>query len=224
MIRTCLIFLSFGVGFYAWTGELILDEGSVMAVVTHKGGLAKGLAHNHFIAPAKVDSQLTLTDGPESLTFTISLDVNDLEVDPPELSAKWYPRIEALGLLDEAFGEVSEKDRGKIRKTMLGKSQLRADRFPTITARGEVTATRETTVGEVTFTHVLTVSLTIRDVTRDIEIPANISVENGRLSLEATVRMRFSDFGIKPYSAMLGAVSNKDEIDFYVNLMAEPAK
>jgi len=201
--------------------DLTLSEDSVMAVITHKGGIAKGLAHNHFIVAGNVDATLQIGNGLESFRFTIEVPVESLLVDPAVMSEKWYPSLEALGILDEPFGDVSEKDRRKIRKSMLGKSQLRAADFSTIHIEGSVTATRETTIEARVFSHIITARMTLRDVTREIEIPAVLELDDGVLHLEATASLAFSDFGIKPYSAMFGAVSNKDGFDLFVSLDAE---
>ena len=46
-------------------------------------------------------------------------------------------------------------------------------------------------------------------------------IEDG-LHIEAVGVFNFREFGIKPYSAMLGAVKNKDEFHVYVALVAVP--
>lgn len=124
-----------------WT---LIEEETVFAVVTHKAGLASGLAHNHLITAQKYQAQLTFDDQDvEAVQFSFSLNVQDLMPDLPQLQAQYGARIKELGIFsaDESFSDVDEDDRAAIRKAMLSKKQLDQDRFPKIEAK--VTAFRK---------------------------------------------------------------------------------
>jgi len=212
-------------------GELTIGEDSVMAVITHKAGIAKGLAHNHFIFPASYKASLTATplaaeEGgaealpPVDLGLEITLQTADLVVDDPEASAHWYPRLEALGLLDEAFADLKDKDRQKIRKAMLGKSQLNEATFKQIEARLLAVEVSPSEVNGIAFAYRLKAAFTIVGKTVETTLAANMSWSEGQLTLEAVGTLKFSDFGISPYSALLGAISNQDNCDIYLSLKA----
>ncbi len=199
----------------------IVAEDSIFAVITHKAGLASGMAHNHLVTAAGYQAELNFEAGaPLATRFEIELASDQLQVDPWDLEQAWYPRFEELELLDEPFSEVSEKDRAKIRKSMLSKGQLDATGSPRITAR--VTAVREqaTTLGDVGFPYAADLELEIRGKTVEKPVAARYQIDGETLTIEAVGAFRFTDFDIKPYSALLGAVKNEDEFHVYVSLKA----
>lgn len=198
------------------------DEESVFAIVTHKAGLFSGQAHDHFVAAGSYAARLAASRAAVDRTvFEIELAAADLVVDSPELQKTWYPRLEALGILDEPFGEVTEKDRGKIREAMLGKKQLDAQRFPRLRARVAGVVEETSTLGEAEMTHRVTLAFEVHGETVERPVAARASWDDdGALHVEAAGVFRFTDFGIEPYSAFLGAVKNADEFHVYVNLKA----
>ncbi len=201
--------------------ELTVDDGSILAVITHKGGVAKGLAHNHFIYAGKYDLELQASESePEKMVFELSLPVEKLVVDEYKTAKKYYPRLEATQILDEAFSEQSDKNRAKVKKAMLGKKQLNAKKHATIKASLTGIKAKSTTLGGESFSHELAVTITILGVPVKTELAANLSWQDGAFHLEAIGDVKFSDFGMDPYSAMLGAVSNQDRFHIYVNLVA----
>jgi len=202
----------------------IRPEESVLAIVTHKAGFASGLAHNHLVVATGYDAEFALD--PESLAttrFELRARVKDLIVDDPKMQAEWYPRINGLGILDEPFGDVSDGDRRKIRDSMLGKKQLDAESFPELSAT--LISVRELTpppAGEGLPWRV-TVALEVHGKRVERELEARYGVEGGRVSVEAFGVFRFSDLGIKPFSAFLGAVKNQDDFHVYARVVADEA-
>ena len=51
---------------------------------------------------------------------------------------------------------------------------------------------------------------------------ATVALEAGELRSRATVSFLQSSFGYRPYSAVLGAIRNKDEVTLHVDLVATP--
>lgn len=208
----------------------ISKEDSIFAVITHKAGLASGVAHNHLVTAADYQATLSFDDGaPLTTRFELRQASDKLMADPWEMAQAWYPRFEELGILDEAFTEVSAKDREKIRKSMLAKGQLDAAGHPEIVAR--ITEVREqaATHGNAvapearernTFPYAATLELTIRGKQVAKPVAARYELVDGALTIEALGAFNFTDFGIKPYSAFLGAVKNQDGFHVYVSLSA----
>ena len=144
--------------------ELRVDrETALFAVVTNKAGALSGLAHNHLVAArgwqARVDGSPGTLDG---ATFEIELPVAELLVDDPGLQAAWSPRLEALGILDGPFGELSEKNRREVRQAMLGPKQLDAERFAAVRARVTAITNGASTLGEVPFSHAVELAFEVR--------------------------------------------------------------
>lgn len=205
--------------------EFRIDEAeSLLAVLTHRAGFAARLAHNHLIAASRYSLEVRFDPAhPAQSSASFAMNVADLVVDDPELHGKWYPRLEALGLLDEPFKEISEKDRNKIRGSMLGESQLDAEAHPRIECRVREISERPATSGDTTFPVHATLELTIRGRTISRAVPARYAHDGKSLKIETAGVFRFTEFGIKPYSAMLGAVKNRDEFHVFASLTLESA-
>lgn len=197
-----------------------IDSGeSLFAVVTRKAGFAAGLAHDHLIAAADYEVRLEFDpQAPESTSFRLETRVEALRPDEPELRRRAEPRLIELGVLDEPFAEVSAGQRRKIRRAMLGDGQLDAAGHPMIRASVAGVEAVETVPG---FGYRVPLELEVRGVRVTSPVAARYERDaDGRLTVEAFGSFRFSDFGIKPYSAMLGAVRNRDEFWIYVRLCA----
>ena len=57
----------------------------------------------------------------------------------------------------------------------------------------------------------------------ETKVPLRWELASGELEAEALGELRFTDFGIEPYSAVLGAVRNADLFHLYVSVVARPA-
>ncbi len=229
-------FLGVGVGFAllifigssATAGTYsIVKEQSVFAVITHKTGYASAFAHDHLVYPGSYDAELTLENDQKIVggQFSITFSVESLVVDDQSVKTKWFSRIKALGIKNDPFAEVSDKDRRKIRESMLDKSQLDSVAFPTVSAK--ITAIdRQSGNGNEnnSFSHKVSVATTIHGKKIKKVIPTTITLINGTLNVEAFEEFRFSEFGIEPYSAFFGAVKNQDRFHIYVNLTAQLTK
>ncbi|MEM8997716.1 MAG: YceI family protein [Acidobacteriota bacterium] len=200
----------------AWTVD---QDASVFAVITHKDGVAARLAHNHLVVAEDVDAELVFDpESPESAGFRFEAPVEGLAVDDPAAQSKWFPRIAELGLLDEEFSEVDAKDRAKIRKSMLGRKQLDAESYPGLS--GATAAIKRDSEG----LYVVELELTVKGQAASRPVSARYSVDGDRLRVEAWGRFEFTDFGIKPYSAMLGAVKNANGFHVFLQLEASRAE
>ncbi len=202
--------------------DFIIDtENSLIAVVTHKAGIIARLAHNHLIYALDYDAELTI-DGDDltTATFRIEFPTENLVVADVEGHERWNSSILEAGILEKPLEKTSPKNREKIRQSMLSRKQLDAKKYPNITAA--LTQVREDTAEEPghTHTHLATVEITLHGQTITRDFPAKIALEGDTLHIEAVLSCNFSDFGIKPYSALAGAVKNQDFFDFYINLRA----
>jgi len=59
---------------------------------------------------------------------------------------------------------------------------------------------------------VLDAELTLHGVTRTLSLPAQLTVEGGRFSVEGETDIRQSDYGITPFSVLGGALAVKDPL------------
>lgn len=208
----------------AWaqdSGFTIDRNESVFAVVTHKGGVAARFAHNHFVFPSEYECRITSAQKTiEDLAFSLSFKSSALASDLPDAQKKWFPELKKSGVLKEPFREIAEDDRATIRDHMLAEDQLDAKGHPDITAELIGLRREASTLGEASFDWMAKIALTVRGKRVEREIPARITLRDGDLSIDAIGAFRFTEFGIKPYSAMLGAVKNEDEFHVFAHIQA----
>lgn len=226
-MRTLKIVLSIcgAVGFALMshaTDYTIDSSNSIFAVVVHKAGIAARFAHNHLVYPSEYTATLSVENAdPTTAQFSLTCAADKLQVDAPDMHKKWYPCIEAAGMLDEPFKVVGEKDRQTIGEHMRGKDQLDAATYPKISAKVTQVSAKSQRIGKQDFSHAATLEFEVhgKKVTR--ECPALITFKNDNVAIEAMVSFTFSEFGIKPYSALGGAVKNRDAFDVYVYMIAK---
>ncbi len=199
-------------------------ERSVFAVLTHKAGLGARLAHDHLIVARGAEASFDFDPAdPGAARATVAANVLALDVDPPAERRDLSSRLIELGVLREPLPAVDEGDRVKVRKAMIDDGQLSAERFPEV--RGELVDFRPKPAsadpaaerhGEANL------RLTVRGRTREVVLPVAWRLTGDELVADGVVGARFSDFGIRPYSTLLGAIRNDDRFDVYVRLVARP--
>ena len=198
-------------------GLSVVPDESIVAIVTHKAGFASGLAHDHLIAASDYEARLKFDPAsPTSTRFEFRAKAEALLADDPDLQKKWYPRLETLEILSEPFAKVSDKNRAKIHGSMLGKKQLDAERFPEISGSISKVVDAE----DPDFPYLVTITLDVHGQRVQREIRGRYEQTENGVDLEAVGEFRFTDFGIKPFSAFLGAVKNRDNLHLYVRLRA----
>lgn len=200
---------------------VIKPDDSLFAIVTHKTGLAAKLAHNHLVAARQFNASMTahpkkINEG----TFIFKTKVNDLEFDRSDLQKQWFPTIKTLGWLSEPFSPLKDSDRETIRENALAEDQLNAKNFPEIEARIESISDETNTIGEKSFAKKARVAVTIIGKTVKRDLFANISIKDQDVSVEAVGDFKFSEFGIKPYKALMGALGNDDAFNMIVSFRA----
>lgn len=203
--------------------EYVVDRSeSVFAVVVHKAGIAARFAHNHLVYPKDFAVALSI-DGADTTTakFNLQFPVSDLEVDAPEAHAKWYPGIEKAGILDTPFGALDEGDRKTIAGHMLAKNQLDATQFTEISAKISKIRAETSTRGKQSYTHIAVIALAVHGKTVERDCPVSIAIDGDSVTVDGTGAFTFSEFGIKPYSALMGAVKNSDEFHLFVHMAAK---
>lgn len=196
---------------------------SLFAVVTHKAGFASGLAHNHLVVADRVAVTAFEFDpgAPAAARFEATVEAAGLEVDRRADQDRWQARVLALDILQQPFTHPGDSDRQKIRHDMLAAGQLDAARHPKIVARVAGLAPPAAGAREkLPWKLHLELALHGKTIVRDI--PASIDVAaDGTLTGEAAGEYTYTEFGIPPFSAFLGAVKNEDRFHVLVHLVAK---
>lgn len=199
----------------------ILVEESTLAIVTFRAGLAGRLAHDHLVHAGDFQASLAFDpDDPTASAFSGSLEVEDLVVDEQARMERVQPVLMEFDLLPREFQAVGDGERADIREEMLDEGQLDAANHPEIHFRSvQVHAFEE----DQDFPWRIQAALSVRDRERATEMRARWWEDEGRIRIQAAGELRFTDFGIEPYRAFLGAVQNQDRFVLFMDLVVEPA-
>ena len=193
---------------------------SIFALATRKGGWAEGRAHDHVVVAGQFQAALHWAGDPATADFDLQLLATDLEADPIDVRRSVAARLAELGLRDGELSEISEQQRGKIRETMLSDDQLDAEQFPNVAV--ELVEVREeaSTLGLLAASHRCEIELEAHGRKARVPFQARLVESATDLEIEAVGSVRFTDLGVEPYSAFLGAVKNLDETTLYLKLVA----
>ena len=191
----------------AWSASFRVDsERTRLAVQLYRAGVGSRLAHDHVVEATEVTGQVEYDAArPEASSIVIEARTASLRVDQPAARRR-------LGV----EGDLSESQRADVDKAMRGADQLDTARHPTI----RFASTRVLPEGDGRLR--VTGQLTLRGVAREVSFPATVALESGVLRGRATLTFLQSSFGYQPYSALLGAIRNKDEVTLHVDLTATP--
>ncbi len=164
------------------TYQLSPESGKLL-VKTSRTGMGRRAGHDLVIEVTRWRGDVTLAAEPEMSTVSVEVDIDSLEV------------REGLG----GVKPLTDKDRADIKKTLRG--ILESESHPKIRfASTSVTGSAESATVEG--------DLTIRGVTNPVTVEAVLA--DGRVRGSATVAQ--TRWGIKPYTAFLGALKVADEI------------
>jgi polyisoprenoid-binding protein YceI len=175
-----------------------------LAARLYRDGVGSALAHDHVVEATEVLGRVEYDAArPEASTIAVEVRTASLRVDEPAARRR-------LGV----EGDLSEGQRADVDKAMRAPDQLDVAAHPTI----RFASTRVLAEGNGRLR--VTGQLTLRGVTRDVTFPATVALESGTLRGRATLTFLQSSFGYRPYSALLGAIRNKDEVTLHVDLVA----
>jgi polyisoprenoid-binding protein YceI len=163
---------------------------------------ASGMSHDHVMRASGWTGTATWDPAkPENCKIDISVPVDKLVVDPPKLRA-------AVGY----DSTLSDGQRGDVRKNMLSKDQLNSSKYSEIsfsaTSCKVVSGSKVDVSGK----------LTIKGTSKPITIRMTLDADAQSYSAKGGFKIKGSDYGLEPFSAMMGALKNQDELRFTVRL------
>ena len=165
-------------------------ENARLLIRTHRQGLGARAGHDLVIEATRWAVQVRLDPG--------ELPLGHVEV-----------RVDTHGLeVREGYGgakSLTDKDRLEI-KSNIEEKVLHANRYP------ELRFTAEKVVVEEHDAH-LTGNLTIGGQTRPAGVDVHLEPAADGLHGRGAVQVRQTDFGIKPYSALMGMLKVADQVD-----------
>jgi polyisoprenoid-binding protein YceI len=177
---------------------------SSLVVQIFRDGVAAKFAHDHVVQATTFSGRVTYDPAAaEASSISVEVSTASLKADDPATRRKF-----------RLAGEPTATDIADIERSMKAEGQLHVTQFPVITF------TSTTITVETEGRYLVTGELTIRGVTRAVRFPAKVVMEGHALRGTATLELKQSTFGYKPYSALLGAIKNKDDVMLHIDLVA----
>ena len=180
-------------------------DGSDIRILVHRAGAFSWLGHSHVISVGQLTGTIYMHPEFERSRFELEIPVHDLIVDDPILR-----RDEG----DEFSSKLSKQDIARTRSNMLGKRVLNARQYPTV----KLTVTVTSGVGP-EFMLGLTIEIFGRVV--ELRVPLVLQLDEDVLEATGAFQLSHSALGMRPFSAILGALRVADEINFKYRIRAQ---
>jgi len=166
---------------------VIGPENGKLLIKSYKDGMGAKLAHDLVLTATQWNGTLDVdADNPTASHATLTIDARSIEI------------VEAVG----GMKSLSDKDRRDIGKN-IDEKVLQTSKHPNLTFE-------TTSVSGSDPNYTAAGNMTIVGNTR----PANVDIKVNGTQAVATTKISQKDFGIKPFSAMMGAIKLRDDVDF----------
>jgi polyisoprenoid-binding protein YceI len=155
-------------------------------IKSYKDGMGAKLAHDLILTPTNWSGTINVdADNPAASSATLKIDARSIEI------------VEAVG----GMKSLSDKDRKDIKKN-IDEKVLQTNKYPELTFESTSVSGSEpnfTAAG----------NMTIVGTTRPVNVA--LSVDANLVTAKTSISQK--DFGIKPFSAMLGAIKLRDDVE-----------
>jgi hypothetical protein len=168
---------------------------SLVVIQVYRAGSLARVGHDHVIAGHNVIGYAVPEDGRADLYLRL----DELVVDEPDLRAE--AKLETHPSVEDIEGT---------RRNML--AGLEADRHPFVFVRISGSGTR----GDAP----LEAAVTLHGVTRSAPLPVTVTSSIDEFSASGKLKLRQTDFGVKPLSVLGGALQVQDEFDLAFSIRA----
>jgi polyisoprenoid-binding protein YceI len=169
---------------------------SILTIRVYRSGPMARLGHNHVITSEEETGFAWRGPTPADSGFELKVPVSSLVVDDPAARV-------AAGADFE--GSVPESAREGTQKNLLRTEVLDLAQFPDVTVRAAG-------LGGTWQDPVAHADVTLKGVTRRIEVPFDLADAGGTLTARGSFRMRQTEFGMVPFSVAGGAIQVADEL------------
>lgn len=171
--------------------------GSLVVIEVRRAGSLARLGHDHVVASHEVEGFIAPDEGRADLYVALGR----LAVDEAPLRA------------EAGFGtQPTESDIEGTRANMLEKV-LEAEKFPFALIRVSGANAKQRSAR-------LDVSITLHGSTRTLQAPAEIDADAERISVSGHLAFDQTDFGIRPYSLLGGAIAVQNRVDLRFRVRA----
>jgi hypothetical protein len=184
---------------------------SLLEIRAYRGGALASAGHNHIIASHDLSGTVYVPDDILKTSFEVRVPLATLTIDEATLRAQ--------EMSPDFPPEVPESAKQGTRAHMLGPELLDADNNPQIILSA-LGLTADPAAADTVMAHI---HASVRGAAHEFSAPVHYVRAGSSLTLTGQVRVRQSDLGLKPYSAMLGALQVQDEMLISFRLLARAA-
>lgn len=184
----------------AFAGDYTLSDGQgllYIQVFKDPDTLGAGLSHDHIMRATGWTGKASYdAANPGACSISITVPAAQLAVDEDNMRQRvGYDTT------------LSSSQREEVKGHMLATSQLNANAHPNLTFQS-TSCTANSISG----------NLTIRGKSQTVTVPMQISEDGSSFSASGSVKIRATEFGFQPYSALFGQLKNLDEMKMTINL------
>jgi polyisoprenoid-binding protein YceI len=183
----------------------VAPRSSELAILVFRGGKFSRLGHNHVMTSQDVTGRVWVHPQFERSGFELSFPVERLVVDDQEARR-------AAG--SDFPPDIPQSDKDGTKKNMLKPEVLDGEHYPQV----KLAAAK---IGGTLQAPEVTARITIKDASRDVQVPVRLSIEGTKLSASGEFDILQSEFGMKPFSVALGALEVQDRLHIKFKIVAE---
>ncbi len=185
---------------------------SLLTIRVYKGGALAAAGHNHIIASHALSGTFYVPAQVLNTSFEVHVPVESFTVDERELRA-------AQGSADFP-PEVPDSAKEGTRRNMLGEALLDGAHYPEIVLRAvQLQATQPPRPGAA----LAQMQASVRGEVHVLFVPVHYERSAAGLTVSGATVLKQSDLGLKPFSAMLGALQVQDEMHVSFRIVAHPS-
>jgi polyisoprenoid-binding protein YceI len=182
-------------------------QASSITLLLYRRGALAVFAHDHVLVASGIAGRIALdTQDVKRSSLQLSVPVGSLEIDNPEHRAR-----------EKFTNKVSPDDIEEIRGIVMSADYLDEPNHP------RVTVTAVSVAGELP---TLSVGLNVRikQIEKTHVVPAQVAVEGDTLHASGELFLLQSDYGLEPYSTMLGTIAVQDSVRIRFDITARESR
>lgn len=163
--------------------------------------LGAGLSHDHVVKATGWSG--TATWDPANVAgckVSITVPVSGLDPDDPALRT-------SVGLTTT----LDDSQRAEVKGHIVGASQLNAASFPNITYASSACAPNGAATS-------VTGTISIHGVGKSVTVPLKVTADGTNFSASGGFSINQTDFGVTPFSALLGQLKNQNKVDIVLKI------
>ena len=183
----------------------VSPQNSQLAIYVLRGGKFSRLGHNHVMTSQNLTGRVWVHPDFGRSGFELSFPVAQLVVDDAEARR-------AAG--SDFPPDIPQSDKDGTRKNMLKPEVLDGEHYPEVKLRSAK-------VGGTLEAPQVTAHITIKETSRDVEVPVKIEAAGAKLTASGEFDVLQTEFGMKPFSVALGALEVQDRLHIKFKVVAE---